>query len=111
MKRAISKQGDIAKVAFAKIGMLMASARRTAKALHPTNLHVNKALFPKDTVQSRLPEPDWLDHWLDEQIRFDTTWEGKVADRILHNLAILLEAPIKTLQDLNRYRKSLSVAA
>ena len=110
MKRAISKQGDIAKVAFAKIGMLMASARRTAKALHPTNLHVNKALFPKDTVQSRLPEPDWLDHWLDEQIRFDTTWEGKVADRILHNLAILLEAPIKTLQDLNRYRKSLSVA-
>lgn len=111
MKRAISKQGDIAKVAFAKIGMLMASARRTAKALHPTNLHVNKALFPKDTVQSRLPEPDWLDRWLDEQIRFDTVWEGKVADRILHNLAILLEAPIKTLQDLNRYRKSLSVAA
>ncbi len=111
MKRAISKQGDIAKVAFAKIGMLMASARRTAKALHPTNLHVNKALFPKDTVQSRLPEPDWLDRWLDEQIRFDTVWEGKVADRILHNLAILLEAPIKTLQDLNRYRKSLSAAA
>ncbi|MFZ9678004.1 MAG: ferritin-like domain-containing protein [Quisquiliibacterium sp.] len=111
MKRAISKQGDIAKVAFAKIGMLMASARRTAKALHPTNLHVNKALFPKDTVQSRLPEPDWLDRWLDEQIRFDTAWEGKVADRILHNLAILLEAPIKTLQDLNRYRKSLSVAS
>ncbi len=111
MKRAISKQGDIAKVAFATIGMLMASARRTAKALHPTNLHVNKALFPKDTVQSRLPEPDWLDRWLDEQIRFDTVWEGKVADRILHNLAILLEAPIKTLQDLNRYRKSLSVAA
>jgi len=111
MKRAISKQGDIAKVAFAKIGMLMASARRTAKALHPTNLHVNKALFPKDTVQSRLPEPDWLDRWLDEQIRFDTVWEGKVADRILHNLAILLEAPIKTLQDLNRYRKSLSVAS
>jgi hypothetical protein len=111
MKRAISKQGNVAKTAFAKIGMLMASARRTAKALHPTNLHVNKALFPKDTVQSRLPEPDWLDRWLDEQIRFDAAWEGKVADRILHNLAILLEAPIKTLQDLNRYRKSLSVAA
>ena len=46
-----------------------------------------------------------------EPIRFDTAWEGKVADRILHNLAILLEAPIKTLQDLNRYRKSLSVAS
>ena len=30
----------------------MASARRTAQALHPTNLHVNKSLFPRDTIQS-----------------------------------------------------------
>ncbi|MEK9721345.1 MAG: ferritin-like domain-containing protein [Quisquiliibacterium sp.] len=111
MKRAISLQGDAARASFAKIGVLMASSRRTSKALHPTNLHVNKALFPKDTVQSRLPQPDWLERWLDDQIRFDAQWETKVADRILHNLAILLESPIKTLQDLNRYRKSLRVAA
>ena len=45
------------RVAFAKIGVLMASAARTGKPLHPTNLHVNKTLFPRDTVQSRLPDP------------------------------------------------------
>jgi len=50
----------------------MASARRTAQALHPTNLHVNQSLFPNDTVQSRLPEPGWLERWLDEQIRSAT---------------------------------------
>jgi hypothetical protein len=63
--------GDEAKAAFAKVGVLMASARRTAQALHPTNLHVNKALFPRDTIQSRLPDPEWLEHWLDKQIQFD----------------------------------------
>jgi hypothetical protein len=40
----------------------MASARRTAQALHPTNLHVNAKLFPRDTIQSRLPDPEWLEH-------------------------------------------------
>jgi len=110
MKRAIAQTGDDARAAFAKIGVLMASARRSAKALHPTNLHVNKALFPNDTVQSRLPEPGWLEHWLDEQIRFDATWEGKVMDRILHNLSLLLERPLRTAQDLNRYRKEIARA-
>ena len=43
----------------------MASARRTAQALHPTNLHVNAKLFPRDTIQSRLPDPEWLERWLD----------------------------------------------
>jgi hypothetical protein len=108
MKRAIAQAGNEARAAFAKIGLLMASARRSAKALHPTNLHVNKALFPNDTVQSRLPEPGWLEHWLDEQIRFDATWEGKVMDRILHNLSLLLERPLASAQDLNRYRKELA---
>ena len=41
MKRALAKFGDEARAAFAKVGVLMASARRTAQALHPTNLHVN----------------------------------------------------------------------
>ena len=108
MKRAIAQTGNSARAAFAKIGLLMASARRSSKALHPTNLHVNKALFPNDTVQSRLPEPGWLEHWLDEQIRFDATWERKVMNRILHNLSLLLERPLETVQDLNRYRKEVA---
>ena len=108
MKRAINKSGLEAKVAFCKVGVLMASARRTAQALHPTNLHVNKALFPRDTVQSRLPDPAWLEHWLDAQIKFDTEWETKVVDRILHNMSLLLEQKFKTVQDLNRYRKELT---
>ena len=107
MKRAINKSGLEAKVAFSKVGVLMASARRTAQALHPTNLHVNKALFPRDTVQSRLPDPAWLEHWLDTQIKFDTEWETKVVDRILHNMSLLMEQKFKSVQDLNRYRKEL----
>jgi hypothetical protein len=59
----------------------MASARRTAQALHPTNLHVNVKLFPRDTVQSRLPDPEWLEQWLDKQIDFDAVWENKVVER------------------------------
>jgi hypothetical protein len=51
MKRALQNFGDEARTAFAKVGVLMASARRTAQALHPTNLHV-KRLFPRDTIQS-----------------------------------------------------------
>ncbi|MBX6318746.1 ferritin-like domain-containing protein [Pigmentiphaga sp.] len=111
MKRALTDRGkelaDQARAAFAKIGVLMASAKRTSQALHPTNLHVNKSLFPNDTVQSRLPEPGWLERWLDEQIQFDKEWESKVVDRILHNLSTLLGRSFATVQDLNRYRKEL----
>jgi hypothetical protein len=105
MKKALVEMGDTARVAFAKIGVLMASARRTDKPLHPTNLHVNQSLYPNDTVQSRLPNPDWLEKWLDKQIQFDGDWEKKVIDRILHNLSILFERSFETVQDLNRYRK------
>jgi hypothetical protein len=111
MKKAIADVGDGARAAFAKIGLLMASARRTAQALHPTNLHVNKDLFPNDTVQSRLPEPGWLEHWLDGQIRFDAAWEGKVVDRILHNLSLLFGRELGSVQALNRYRRELNAAA
>ncbi len=110
MKKAIGELGDVARVSFAKIGVLMASARRSAKPLHPTNLHVNKTLFPNDTVQSRLPDPEWLEHWLDNQIKFDDIWETKVIDRILHNLSLLFERSFQTVQDLNRYRKELGKA-
>ncbi|AUL48595.1 ferritin [Bordetella trematum] len=111
MRRALHNQGDAvstdARNAFAKIGVLMASASRSAQAMHPTNLHVNKALFPNDTVQSRLPEPGWLEHWLDTQIRFGPDWEQRVVTRILHILSKLLDSPFENVKDLNRYRKAL----
>jgi hypothetical protein len=86
----------------------MASAKRTAKALHPTNLHVNQALFPRDTVQSRLPDPEWLERWLDQQIKFDEVWETKVVERILHNMSLLFERSFGSVQELNRYRKEVT---
>ena len=108
MKKSLSELGDTARAAFAKIGVLMASAKRTDKALHPTNLHVNQSLFPLDTIQSRLPDPDWLEHWLDKQIKFDKEWETKVVERILHNLSLLFERTFTSVQDLNRYRKEIA---
>ncbi len=108
MKKALNEVGDQARAAFAKIGVLMASARRTDKPLHPTNLHVNEKLFPNDTVQSRLPDPTWLERWLDMQIKFDSDWEKKVVDRILHNMSLLFERTFDSVQDLNRYRKEVS---
>ncbi len=111
MKKAIVEVGDVARSAFARIGVLMASARRSPQALHPTNLHVNKSLFPNDTVQARMPEPGWLEHWLDRQIVFDGAWEDKVVSRILHNLSLLFGQAFDTVQDLNRYRRSLRPTA
>jgi hypothetical protein len=108
MKKYLADLGDSARASFAKIAVLMASAKRTAKALHPTNLHVNQALFPNDTVQSRLPDPSWLERWLDQQIAFDETWETKVVDRILHNMSLLFERSFSSVQELNRYRKEVT---
>ena len=58
-------------------------------------------------MQSKLPSPGWLEQWLDNQIRFDKDWEGKVSARILHNLSLLMNTSFKTVQDLNRYRKEV----
>ena len=110
MKRAIERSGDEARRAFAKIGVLMASSGRAGKPLHPTNLHVNKGLFPRDTVQSRLPDPGWLDRWLETQIRFDKDCEQRVIGGILRNLSILLGENFETGRDLNRYRKTIAEA-
>jgi hypothetical protein len=107
MKRAIERSGDTARLAFAKMGVLMANTK-TAKALHPTNLHVNKALYPQDTVQSRLPDPNWLERWLDEQIRFDAGWEERVVGGILRNLSNLFDRPFNNLRELQQYRKQLA---
>ena len=110
MKRSIEMAGAEAKRAFAKIGVLMASPHRAGKPLHPTNLHVNKVLFPNDTVQSRLPDPSWLERWLDEQIAFDETWEKRVVGMILRNLSSLFDQTFESVQQLNRFRKSLAAA-
>jgi hypothetical protein len=59
-------------------------------------------------VQSRLPDPEWLEHWLDTPIRFDKEWETKVVERILHNLSLLFERTFNSVQDLNRYRKEVT---
>ena len=107
MKKSLKTLGASAQLAFAKIGVLMASANRHQKALHPTNLHVNKSLFPNDTVQSRLPEPGWLEKWLDDQIKFDKGWEKKVADRILHNLSLLFDESFNNVKELNLFRKKI----
>jgi hypothetical protein len=107
MKRALNRFGNEARAAFAKIGVLMASRRGTAQPLHPTNLHVSKKLFPRDTIQSHLPDPAALERWLDHQICFSTVWENKVTERILHNLGNLLDRTFETTQQLNDYRKEL----
>jgi hypothetical protein len=108
MKRAIGRVGDEARAAFAKIGTLMASSGRSGKPLHPTNLHVNKALYPNDTIQSKLPDPEWLERWLDAQIRFDREWESKVVTMILKNLSILFDRTFASVHDLNRFRKEIA---
>ncbi len=106
MRRALERTGEEARAAFAKIGVLMASGGRGGKPLHPTNLHVNRSLFPNDTVQSRLPDPAWLERWLDEQIRFDAACEQRVTRAILRSLSALFGETFDTVRDLNRFRKA-----
>lgn len=108
MQRAIEQLGAEARKSFAKVGVLMTSSSRSSRALHPTNLHVNAALFPNDTVQSQLPDPSWLEHWLDTQIRFDKTWETKVITTILTKLSNLFGVPVTNTKELNLYRKVLN---
>jgi hypothetical protein len=108
MKRALEKSGEDARRAFSRIGVLMASPRRAGKSLHPTNLHVSRSMFPHDTIQSRLPDPTWLERWLDQQIGFDGEWEKRVVGMILKNLSSLLGQTFDSVQQLNRFRKSLA---
>jgi hypothetical protein len=111
MRRAVERAGDEARIAFAKIGILMASAARAGKPMHPTNLHVNREMFPNDSVQSKLPDPDWLEHWLDVQIRFDKVCENKVVQAVLGKLSTLFGRTLATAGDLKRYRKELIAVA
>jgi len=111
MRLAVERFGDAARAAFARMGVLMASAGRGGRPLHPTNLHVAKGLFPRDTVQSRLPDPAWLERWLDTQIRFDAACERRVVGAILRNLSALLGEPFTTVRDLSRYRRAIASRA
>ena len=106
MRRALERSPDTARAAFAKVGVLMASSGLSGKPLHPTNLHVNKGLFPHDTVQSRLPDPGWLDRWLAEEIRFDRACEQRVVRAILRSLSALFGEEFETVRDLSRFRKA-----
>ena len=45
-------------------------SRRASRCIRPTCTSTS-TLFPRDTVQSRLPDPAWLERWLDQQIHFD----------------------------------------
>ena len=107
MRQAVERVGNDAKIAFAKIGVLMASAARAGKPMHPTNLHVAKAHYPQDTIQSRLPDPEWLELWLDAQIQFDKVCESKVIQSILAKLSTLYDRTLESASDLNRFRKEL----
>lgn len=106
MKRALHMSPDVAKSAFSKIGILMTNTRLN-KALHPTNLHVNKKLYPHDTVNNRLPDPEWLSQWLNKEIEFDETWEHKVTEGILNSLSHLFQVTFTNAHDLLAFRRSL----
>ena len=110
MRRALDRSGDGARAAFSKIGVLMASSGLSGKPLHPTNLHVSKRLFPDDTVQSRLPDPGWLERWLNEQIRFDRDCEQRVVRTVLRSLSALFGEDFKTVRDLSRFRRARAAA-
>ncbi len=110
MQQALARTPAEARTAFARMGFLMASSGRSGKPLHPTNLHVARQFFPNDTIQSRLPDPGWLERWLDTQIVFDKACEERVVGAILRNLSILLGQQFDDLRGLNRYRKSLAAA-
>lgn len=105
MERALQRNPVEAFDSFTKIGMLMTNARLN-KAMHPTNLHVNKDLYPQDTVNSRLPDPEWLECWLSDEIRFDPDWERRVEAGVLGNLSALLGAPLKDSHDLRCLRRA-----
>jgi hypothetical protein len=107
MKKALQQKCSDAKLAFAKIGILMTNARLN-KAMHPTNLHVNKNMYPKDTVNDKLPDPGWLEYWLNNEIKFDETWEQKVSHGVLSSLSNLFQVAFTSPQELRQYHKQLT---
>lgn len=105
MERALLRVPEVAFDAFTKIGLLMCNPRLN-KAMHPTNLHVNKEFYPRDTVNSRLPDASWLSDWLTDEIKFDEQWEGRVTSGILGNLSSLFGAKVENINSLRRLRQT-----
>ena len=64
---------------------------------------VERAGVARDSTAGAL-----LEAWLDRQIKFDAVWEGKVVERILHNMSLLMGRSFQTVQELNSYRKELA---
>jgi rubrerythrin len=110
MKQALETDYCHAADSFTKIGVLMCNSRLN-KAMHPTNLHVNKELYPRDSVNSRLPDTEWLKQWLDNEIRFDEAWERRVEKGILGNYSSLFGKALSSVKDIRRLRADLSPIA
>ena len=110
MKKALNTNYEHAANAFTKIGVLMCNSRLN-KAMHPTNLHVNKQLYPRDSVNSRLPDTQWLKQWLDHEICFDETWEERVEKGILGNYSSLFSRNFSNAKDIRQLRTELSSLA
>ena len=110
MKKALNNNYEHAANAFTKIGVLMCNSRLN-KAMHPTNLHVNKQLYPRDSVNSRLPDTQWLKQWLDHEICFDETWEERVEKGILGNYSSLFSRNFSNAKDIRQLRTELSSLA
>ena len=108
LRRALEREPEAARAAICRIGFLMASSGRGREPLHPTNIHVAKGLFPRDSVQSRLPDPGWLEKWLSHQMNFDEACEARVVGSMLRNFSLLLGERFETARDLARYRKRLA---
>jgi len=110
MKKALNTNYEHAANAFTKIGVLMCNSRLN-KAMHPTNLHVNKQLYPRDSVNSGLPDTQWLKQWLDHEICFDETWEERVEKGILGNYSSLFSRNFSNAKDIRQLRTELSSLA
>lgn len=106
MERAVAKDGDVARYAFAKMGVLMLSPKHH-QPLHPTTVHVSKAHYPNDTVQSRLPDPQWYERFLNEMVRFDDDGELRVRTATLKKLSALFGESVNSVRELSAYRKKL----
>ncbi len=107
MQRALERDSHQARSSFSKIGVLMTNPRMN-RARHPTHLHVNKSLFPNDTVNGPLPDPSWLTQWLDEEIRFAGDWEDRVERGLLQNLSSPFGEPLDNSRALRQFHKSLA---
>jgi len=65
--------------------------------------------YMKRAVESKLPNPEWMEHWLDAQINFGIEWQEKVSKAILRKLSGLLDETFETVKDLSVYRRQFKL--